>query len=213
MIADILRFNRESRALLAGGCDTLTLGDYLEQHRYSRAFIDQYIVPMGMAIWSASESDCCRIPARFFVDFFERHGFLNVDDRPQWQAVRGGSREYMRKLAAPFRHRIRLGTPVHGLRAHGQRGASAHRSGRVERFDHVFIACHSDQALRLLEDPTPAERAVLGAFPYQENEAVLHTDERLLPRTPRRPRGVELSRMLDSTRATTQRDASRSPTT
>jgi predicted NAD/FAD-binding protein len=183
MLLDILRFNRESRALLAGGDDELTLGDYLELHGYSRAFRKHYIIPMGKAIWSATERGMLEFPARFFVEFFDRHGFLNVSNRPTWQVIKGGSREYMRKLAAPFRHRIRLNTAVTGIRRDAA-GVTVRSAGSSERFDHVFLACHSDQALRLLLDATPAEREVLGAFPYQRNEAVLHTDHRLLPRRP-----------------------------
>ena len=183
MIAEILRFNRSSRVLLAGTDDALTLGEYLDRNRYSRAFREQYIVPMGMSIWSATESAMLSFPVRFFVEFFDKHGFLNVDKRPVWQAVKGGSREYMKKLAAPFRQRIRLNTRVTGLRRDAT-GVTLNTAGTLERFDHVFIACHSDQALRLLDDASEAERAVLGAFPYQENEAILHTDDRLLPRTP-----------------------------
>jgi uncharacterized protein len=181
MIADILRFNKESRALLAGRDDTLTLGEYLDAHRYSRAFREQFIVPMGMSIWSATERAMLSFPARFFVEFFDKHGFLNVNDRPVWRAVTGGSREYMKKLAAPLVHRVRLNTPVTGVRRDAAGVSIGTRAG-VERFDAVFIACHSDQALKILLDATPAERSVLGAFPYQENEAVLHTDDRLLPR-------------------------------
>jgi predicted NAD/FAD-binding protein len=182
MLSDILRFNKRSRVLLAGADDGLTLGDYLDANGYSRAFRDQYLVPMGKAIWSASEAGMLSFPARFFVEFFDKHGFLNVDDRPVWQAVKGGSREYMRRLAAPLRHRIELHTPVVGIRRDAAGVTVRTARGGVERFDHVFIACHSDQALKLLQDATPAEREVLGAFPYQRNEAVLHTDERLLPR-------------------------------
>ena len=183
MIADILRFNRQSRGLLSGSDHDLTLGAYLEQHRYSDIFRDQFIVPMGMSIWSATESGMMSFPARFFVEFFDKHGFLNVNDRPVWQAVKGGSREYMKKLSAPLLHRVRLDTPVTGLRRDAAGVTVRTALGSVERFDAVFIACHGDQALKFLQDPTPAERSVLGAFPYQENEAVLHTDDRLLPRT------------------------------
>ncbi len=183
MIRDILRFNKNCRALLAGTDDSLTLGDYLDREGYSRVFREQYIVPMGMSIWSATERAMLSFPARFFVEFFDKHGFLNVDNRPVWQAVTGGSREYVRKLAEPFRASIRLNTPVVGVRRDAA-GVTVRSSGNgAERFDRVVFACHSDQALRILEDATGAERSILGAFPYQENLAVLHTDERLLPRT------------------------------
>jgi predicted NAD/FAD-binding protein len=185
MIADILRFNKRSVQLLSGSDDSLTLGDYLEKHRYSRAFREQFIVPMGMSIWSATERAMLSFPARFFVEFFDKHGFLNVNRRPMWQAIKGGSREYMRKLAAPLAHRIRLNTAVTAERRDAAGVTIRTATNMVERFDHVFFACHSDQALKILQDPSDAETGVLGAIPYQENEAVLHTDERMLPREPR----------------------------
>jgi predicted NAD/FAD-binding protein len=184
MIADILRFNKRSLALLAGNDDTLTLGGYLDAHRYSRAFREQFIVPMGMSIWSATERAMLSFPARFFVEFFDKHGFLSVNNRPVWKAVKGGSREYMRKLAAPLAQRIRLNSPVTSVRRDPAGVTVRTAVNTVERFDYVFFACHSDQALKILQDPSDAETSVLGAIPYQENEAVLHTDERLLPRTP-----------------------------
>ena len=183
MIADILRFNRQSRGLLAGNDDALTLGEYLERHHYSRSFRELFIVPMGMSIWSATERAMLSFPARFFVEFFDKHGFLNVNHRPVWQAVKGGSREYMRKLSAPLEKRIRLNTVVTAVRRDPAGVTVRTDLGSVERFDQVVIACHSDQALKLLKDASAAEREILGAFPYQENEAVLHTDDSLLPRT------------------------------
>ena len=196
MIADILRFNSRSKALLRpqGGLpadspdeslgDSLTLGEYLERGRYSRQFVEHYILPMGRAIWSAEASAMLGFPARFFVEFFDRHGFLSVDDRPVWQAVRGGSREYVRALLASTRLDLRTATPVESIRRLPNEVRVRTARGTVESFDYVFLACHSDQALRLLESPSAAEREVLGAFPYAANEVVLHTDERLLPRRP-----------------------------
>ena len=196
MIADILRFNSRSKALLRpqGGLpadspddslgDLLTLGEYLERGRYSPQFIEHYILPMGRAIWSAEASAMLGFPARFFVEFFDRHGFLSVDDRPVWQAVRGGSREYVRALLASTRLDLRTATPVESIRRLPNEVRVRTARGTVESFDYVFLACHSDQALRLLESPSAAEREVLGAFPYAANEVVLHTDERLLPRRP-----------------------------
>lgn len=184
MIADILRFNSRARALLATDDQTLTLGDYLHRGGYSRSFIERYIVPMGMAIWSQPERSVLAFPAHFFVEFFDKHGFLNVNNRPVWRTVRGGSREYARKLVAPFRSRIRLNQPVAGVERHSDHVRVRTRRGEVEHFDYVVFACHSDQALALLERPTTNEQQILGAFPYQPNEAVLHTDVRMLPRTP-----------------------------
>ncbi len=186
MIADILRFNARSRALLGRPDDGLTLSDYLRDGGYSQAFIERYVVPMGRAIWSATDEAMLSFPARFFVDFFDRHGFLNVNDRPVWRTIRGGSREYARKLMAPLESagRIRLRTPVRSIRRDDAGVSLRTGAGDEARFDHVFIACHSDQALAMLEDPSPAEREVLAVFPYQENHAVLHTDASLLPRRP-----------------------------
>ncbi len=182
MVADILRFNGRARELLATQDDNLTLGEYLRRCGYSRAFIERYIVPMGKSIWSSTEAGMLEFPARFFVEFFDKHGFLNVNNRPVWRTVKGGSREYARRLVAPFQNRIRLSTPVAGVKRADERVSVRTRRGDVEHFDAVIFACHSDQALAMLEDPTPQEREILGAFPYQPNEALLHSDTRMLPR-------------------------------
>jgi predicted NAD/FAD-binding protein len=184
MIYDILRFNTEARALLSDAGNSLTLSQYLQDNGYSRAFTQQYIVPMGRAIWSASESAMLEFPARFFVEFFDRHGFLNVSNRPVWRAIKGGSREYARKLVAAYQHSIRLRTPIESVRRDAAQVLIRTRAGAVETHDYVVFACHSDQALRMLEQPSLVEREVLGAFPYQENEVLMHTDTRMLPRTP-----------------------------
>jgi predicted NAD/FAD-binding protein len=184
MVADILRFNREAPALLASRSPGPELGDYLARAAYSRAFVDHYIVPMGAAIWSSRPGDMLRFPARFFVEFFVNHGFLSVHGRPVWRVIRGGSREYVRRLTAPFASRLHLNTPVESLQRHPHKVVLRLENGSVAEFDHVFIACHSDQALRLLSDPTRQEREILGAITYQPNEAVLHTDVRLMPRRP-----------------------------
>ena len=181
MLRDILRFNREAPALLEGDCE-ISLNDYLREQRYSREFIEQYIIPMAAAIWSAEPGLMGEMPARFFVQFFKNHGLLSVSQRPQWRVIQGGSRNYVGPLTAPFRDRIRLNCPVEWIRRQPNHVQVKTRHGPVERFDEVVIATHSDQALRLLADPTPREREILGAIPYQENEAVLHTDTRLLPR-------------------------------
>ena len=181
MVRDILRFNREAPRLLAGPGGELPLGALLERGRYGRAFVAHYLVPMGAAIWSTDPRSMLDFPARFFVRFLHNHGMLSVNDRPVWRVVRGGSARYVEKLVAPYRDRLRLATPVLSLRRLADGVVVATRHG-AERFDAAVVACHSDEALRLLADPSPAERAVLGAIPYQRNDAVLHTDTRLLPR-------------------------------
>ncbi len=182
MVADILRFNREAPALLAGAAEATSLGSYLQSHAYSRYFIDHYIIPMGAAIWSSRPLDLLEFPARFFVEFFANHGFLSVDDRPTWRVIRGGSREYVKRLTAPYAARIRLNTAVASVQRQAHQVALRLRNGTVEHFDQVFIASHSDQALAMLSDASAQEREILGAIGYQANEALLHTDQRLMPR-------------------------------
>jgi uncharacterized protein len=181
-VCDILRFNREAPALLAEPGGELPLGELLVRGRYSRAFIDHYIIPMGAAIWSTDPASMFNFPARFFVRFLHNHGMLTVNDRPVWRTIRGGSARYVEKLTAPFRERIRLDTPVEWIRRMPGSVIVKARGAEAQRYDAMFLACHSDQALRLLADPSGIEREVLGAIPYQTNEAVLHTDTRLLPR-------------------------------
>jgi predicted NAD/FAD-binding protein len=182
MVADILRFNRSAPALLSSPDAGNSLGSYLRDEGYSKFFIDHYIIPMGAAIWSSRPVDMLRFPARFFVEFFANHGFLSVDDRPTWRVIRGGSREYVKRLTAPFAGRIHLKTAVASLQRHAHKVALRLKNGSVEQFDQVFVACHSDQALALLADPSPEEREILGAIRYQANEAVLHSDTRFMPR-------------------------------
>jgi predicted NAD/FAD-binding protein len=182
MIGDILRFNREARDFLAGDDETTTLGDYLEGQRYSRQFVEHYVVPMGAAIWSAKPDELKDMPARFFIRFFHNHGMLNIRNRPVWRVIRGGSQRYVERLVAGHRDRIRLSCPVRWIRRLPDGVLIKAGDAEPERFDQVFMACHSDQALALLADASALEREILGAIPYQENEAVLHTDASLMPR-------------------------------
>lgn len=182
MLRDILRFNREAPAVLTAEDQEVTLEDYLQHQGYSREFRDHYIIPMAAAIWSAEPAVMGRIPVRAFVRFFKHHGLLSLNDRPQWRVIQGGSRNYVGLLTAPFRDGIRLRCPVEWVRRHPTHVLVKSRHGEAERFDAVIMATHSDQALRLLADPSPQETDILSAIPYQENEAVLHTDTRLLPR-------------------------------
>jgi len=182
MIRDILRFNREAPALLAERGGELPLGELLERGRYGHAFVQHYIVPMGASIWSTDPASMLDFPARFFVRFLHNHGMLTVNGRPVWRTVRGGAARYVERLTAPFRERIRLDTPVEWMRRLPGGVIVKARALEATRYDAAFLACHSDQALALLADPSGAEREVLGAIPYQRNEAVLHTDTRLLPK-------------------------------
>ena len=181
MIREILRFNREAPVLLSEGAAEITLGDYLREHRYSHEFVRHYILPMGAAVWSASPASMQQFPARYFVQFFHNHGMLSVGNRPQWRTIRGGSARYVEKLTASFREHVRLNAPVECVRRLPGHVSIKPQWGDAERFDRVFFACHSDQALQLLADATPAERNILGAIPYQQNDVVLHTDTSVLP--------------------------------
>lgn len=181
MILDIVRFNREAPALLdAAGAEDMTLGAYLAENRYSREFTDHYIVPMGSAIWSASVKQMELFPAATFVRFFKNHGFLSVDDRPRWRTIRGGSRSYIDGMIAPFKERVRLNSPVRSVRREAD-GVTLNVAGAEARFDHVVLASHSDQALRMLADADGTETELLAAFAYQENTTLLHMDTSLLP--------------------------------
>ena len=185
MLRDILRFNREALNDLTEEriAAATTLGDYLARGRYGRRFIDHYIVPMGAAIWSMSLEDMLDFPLQFFVRFFKNHGLLSVNDRPQWRVIEGGSRAYVAPLTASFRERIRLNCPVWQVER-DEDGVSLLSPAGRERFDKVVFACHSDQALALLAAPSPAERQILGALRYADNDVVLHSDTRLLPKRP-----------------------------
>lgn len=183
LLGDIMRFNREATKDLDSERlpDGMTLGEYLDHKGYGEAFQRRYLLPMGAAIWSASISDLRAFPLTFFVRFFRNHGLLSVNHRPQWYTLIGGSRQYIPALTAPYASRIRLNTPVKAI-TRDSAGVTLTTADGNERFDQVVLACHSDQALAMLSDPTEAEREALGAMPYQNNEVVLHTDTRLLPR-------------------------------
>jgi predicted NAD/FAD-binding protein len=185
MVGDILRFFRESRQLLETWDESLTLGQYLQRNRYSDEFINQYIIPMGAAIWSTDPKQMFDFPACYFVNFFKNHGLLGVTEQLQWYVINGGSRAYVEKLVAPFKDRIRLRSPVLSVRRFPSLVQVTSADGGIEFYDHVFIASHSNQALGMLADPSMLEREILGAIPYQRNEAVLHTDQSVLPKSRR----------------------------
>jgi uncharacterized protein len=182
MIADLARFNRAARTLLHADGEGPSLGQWLEQQRFSRPFIDRLIVPQASAVWSADPHQMWSFPARFMAEFFDNHGMLAFRNRPQWRTIRGGSARYVEALTAQSDARLRLSTPVEGVVRAADHVLITPRGGEPERFDQVVIATHSDQALAMLRDASNREHDVLGAIPYQANQAVLHTDVRMLPR-------------------------------
>ena len=189
MLAEILRFNRLATRIAKEGDETQlrsSIEVFLDEHHFGAAFRQDYLLPMMGCIWSCPTDQMLRFPVATLIRFCHNHGLIQVTDRPQWHTVRGGSRQYVQRMVAALqqdgRHDARLNTPVLGLRrlAHGVLLQMAHGT---EQFDAVVLACHSDQALRLLgSDATPQERSVLGAIRYQPNQAVLHTDASVLPR-------------------------------
>ncbi|OZB58283.1 MAG: dehydrogenase [Lysobacterales bacterium 14-68-21] len=181
MVRDIVRFYRESPALLQTADAGPTLGDYLERHRYGAMFRDEHIVPMASALWSSPSRKVLDFPARYLVQFMANHHMLQLDGRPEWRVVRGGSTRYVDALRARWNVRERIASPVTAVRR-SEDGVEITSLGQTERYDQVVLACHSNEALALLADATPAEREVLGAIRYQENDTVLHTDTRLLPK-------------------------------
>ena len=181
MIRDILRFGREAPLLLNDDDTLLTIDEYVKKNNYSKEFIEHYLLPMGGAIWSAGTAAMRTFPARYFVQFFKNHGMLSVDQRPQWRVISGGSASYIKPLTEPFKNRIYLNSPVQSIRRDDS-GVTVQVNNEAQRFDQVVIAAHGDQALRLLNDPTPNEESVLSGFTYTRNEAVLHTDINFMPR-------------------------------
>ncbi len=183
MLRDVLRFNRQALADLDQQRidGATTLGSYLRDNRYGQRFIEHYIVPMGSAIWSMSRADMLHFPLQFFVRFCRNHGLLSVNQRPQWRVIEGGSRSYLAPLCQPFAEHIRLNCPVQRV-SRDDEGVNVTWAAGSERFDKVVFACHSDQALALLDAPSEQEQAILGAIRYATNDVVLHTDTRLLPR-------------------------------
>ena len=184
MLGDLLRFNRALGSLLSAGApEERSLRQFVHDGGYSPWFIERLIVPQASAVWSADPASMWSFPARFLAEFFANHGMLGFLDRPRWQTVVGGSQRYVAALSEPFARSVRLRSPVRSLRRE-ESGVSLRVEGAQEplHFDEVVLACHADQALAMLEDPSDAERSLLAAFPYQRNVAVLHTDETLLPR-------------------------------
>lgn len=184
MLSEILRFNRLSDTLI-NAPPALNLADFLAEHQFSGPVVDDYLVPMAAAIWSSDPLLILDFPAAYFGRFFHNHGLLSVNDRPQWRTISGGSRNYVAPLIAPFRDKVQLNTPVDTIHRAPDHVLVKARNQEARRFDQVVLACHSDQALRMLADATLAEREILGAIAFQDNDTLLHTDSTMLPRSQR----------------------------
>jgi uncharacterized protein len=181
MLLNIMAFNKQAIAdVEADTVPDLTLAEYVSRHGFGQMFTEYYLVPMTSAIWSTPFLQMLEFPMRFMLPFMYRHGLLNVHDRPRWRTLVGGSRAYLKPLTAGFADRIRLRCAVHGIGRH-QNGVTVHSAAGTEEFDHVVLACHSDQALALLQDPSDAEASILSAVRYQPNDVVLHTDASVMP--------------------------------
>ena len=181
MILEIFRFRRRFDHLLKVTDQAVPLVRALHDQGFSSRFIEQFITPLGASLWSADPKGFEDFPLQTFVRFFKNHGFLELRNPFPWRVIRGGSRQYVEKLTAGFTDRIRTNTPITGIQRFGDRVEVTDRRGEKAAYDQVILAVHSDQALALLTDATPAEKELLGAIPYQENDTVLHTDSRILP--------------------------------
>lgn len=186
MLRDILRFNRQAKMLLADrALPDLSLGEFLDRNLYGEAFAARYLLPMGAAIWSTPTAGMRAFPVATFIRFFDHHGLLDLRDRPQWRTVVGGSHRYVQAVATCLGERLRLATPVSRVTRSGAGVRLETASGESQAYDQVVFACHADATRRLLADADADERAILGAFSFQPNRALLHSDHALMPR--RRP--------------------------
>ena len=183
LFRSILHFNRKSTRLMEEGIPLeMTLGEYIERYRFSGDLARLYLYPMASAVWSTALADMDRFPASTLLRFFLNHGFLTIDDHPQWYSIKGGSSSYIDPMTAPYRDQIVTGAAIRAVCAGGSRPAIHFEDGRKQVFDEVVFACHGPQALNLIGNPTSTEQSVLACFETSRNVATLHTDERLLPR-------------------------------
>lgn len=184
LVLDIIRFYSQAPKLLNCEDDQLSLDQYLKKHHYSQAFIEDHILPMAGALWSGPSHSLRKFPVRYLVAFLQNHQMLQISNRPIWKTVEGGSDTYIQAFRKVFNGNIRLHSPVISIR----REANSVRIKTAEdeqTFEQIILACHSDQALRLLGDASQQEEEILGAMAYQINETVLHTDRRLMPQHPK----------------------------
>lgn len=182
MFYDIVRFKKLSLAYLDQGDEQQTLGDFLSAHNFSTPFIKYYILPMGAAIWSSTLNQINNYPCKSFLSFFKNHGLLNLKVRPQWKTIVGGSKTYVAELIKPFESRVHKSTAVTNVKRIAGRVEVFSAGRSPEYYDHIFFACHSDQALDLLDKCNANETNILGDIPYQNNIAILHTDESIMPK-------------------------------
>ena len=181
MVRGILKFYREAPALLDLPDQGPDLGDYLDANGYSDAFRDDHLVPMASALWSSPSAQILKFPAKYLVAFMANHQMMVTGDRKPWRVVRGGSNSYVRAMLAKAAFTVRTNMPVRSVRR-DEHGVDVQTAGGSERFDQIVFACHSDQALAMLADASEREREILGAITFQDNDTVLHTDVRLLPK-------------------------------
>lgn len=180
IVKGVRQLARRGKDLLRGAGDGATVGDLRASAGLSRGLLDDYLLPMAAAIWSAPREALLAFPARFVLRFLDNHGILDLRRRPTWRTVVGGSRRYVDAMRQSTRGTLRLGAAVHRIRRSPD-GVHVAAGADDERFDEVIIAAHADQALAMLADASALERDILGAMPYQANETILHRDQRLLP--------------------------------
>ena len=183
MLYEMYHFGKKADSLGSGLDVSMTLGDYLVDENYSSEFINYFIIPMGAAIWSTPANKVLDMPAYFFIKFFYNHGMLELTNRPNWWVIKNGSSEYIKKITIGFEDKIHLSTPVKKVsRVEGGVEIVLFKKDKALKFDSVIFATHSNQALDILDDPSDAEKDILGSIPYQKNNILLHTDSSVLPR-------------------------------
>ena len=186
LLMDFVRFKKDAERLLESDQPQESVGDFFQRGNYSQQFVEQYFLPMGAAIWSSSFETFRDFPIQFIAEFYKNHGLLGIRDRPQWYVIKNGSNQYVAPLARGWSDRIRLSSSIESVVREGSQVLIKPADCEAQVFDHVIFACHSDQALKILaEGATATERELLSAFPYQKNQAILHTDASVLPKNRR----------------------------
>ena len=184
MIRDIIRFNK-NRYSSENKNLSISIDEFLEKNNYSNDFTNNYLLPMASSIWSAKQDEILNMPVRFLLRFFDNHGLLQLKDRPQWMVIKGGSKEYLKKLSKKYMSKVRLSSRVTAIYRNDDFVEIDLENGSKEKFDYVFIATHSDQALKILNNPSQDEINILSKIRYQENVATLHTDSSFMPKSKR----------------------------